>query len=304
MPGFVERPEPVHVPGLVHLHTGKVRDLYRNEAGELLMVASDRTSAFDWVLPTTIPDKGRILTALTAWWFDRLADLVPGHLLSTEPPPGAPDDWQGRVMVCRPLRMIPVECVARGYLAGSGLTEYRRDRTVCGLALPPGLVDGSELPAPLFTPTTKGEVGEHDVHVTYEDVARETGAETAARLRQTTLAVYGRARDLARDRGLILADTKFEFGRAGDGGPDEPLVLADEVLTPDSSRYWRKDEWEPGRTQKPYDKQYIRDWLSSPESGWSPAGDVPPPELPPHVVEQTRARYAEAYRLLTGSPWE
>src|SRR5690606_1375664 len=197
---------------------------------------------YDWVLSTEIPDKGRILTKLSLWWFDRLADLVDNHVLSTDPPPGAPADWEGRTMTVRALRMIPVEAVARGYLTGSGLVEYQQHRTVCGLALPPGLVDGSELPAPIFTPATKAAVGDHDENVSYEEVARQVGAETAAQLRQTTLAAYTRARDIARDRGIILADTKFEFGRAGTGSPDEPLVLADEVLTPDSSRFWRKDE--------------------------------------------------------------
>ncbi|HEX5568670.1 MAG TPA: phosphoribosylaminoimidazolesuccinocarboxamide synthase, partial [Streptomyces sp.] len=176
MSGFVEKPEPTQVPGLVHLHTGKVRELYRNEAGDLVMVASDRISAYDWVLPTEIPDKGRILTQLSLWWFDRLSDLIPHHVLSTEPPEGAPADWAGRTLVCTSLRMVPVECVARGYLTGSGLAEYRQTRTVCGLALPEGLVDGSELPAPVFTPATKAEVGEHDENVPYEEVARRTGS--------------------------------------------------------------------------------------------------------------------------------
>ncbi|SFD15468.1 phosphoribosylaminoimidazolesuccinocarboxamide synthase [Streptomyces aidingensis] len=309
MPGFVEKPEPVEVPGLEHVHTGKVRDLYRDGDGNLVMVASDRVSAYDWVLPTGIPDKGRILTRLSLWWFEQLADLAPAHVLSTDVPPGAPADWAGRVMVCRALRMIPVECVARGYLTGSGLAEYRRDRTVCGLALPEGLTDGSELPAAIFTPATKAEVGDHDENVSHEEVARRVGAETAALLRQTTLALYTRARDIARDRGLILADTKFEFGweedGTGDGGSGAPrLVLADEVLTPDSSRFWRLDEWQPGRPQKPYDKQYIRDWLASPASGWDRHGNQPPPPLPGEVVAHTRARYTEAYRLLTGLPWD
>jgi phosphoribosylaminoimidazole-succinocarboxamide synthase len=309
VPGFVDKPEPAQVPGLVHLHTGKVRDLYRNEAGELVMVASDRVSAYDWVLPTEIPDKGRILTRLSLWWFDQLADLVDNHVLSTDPPAGAPDDWAGRVVTVRPLRMIAVEAVARGYLTGSGLAEYRRHRTVCGLALPEGLEDGSELPAAIFTPTTKAPVGEHDQSISYEDVAREVGPETAAQLRQTTLAAYNRAREIARDRGIVLADTKFEFGRAespdGDAdGTAGPLVLADEVLTPDSSRFWRKSEWQPGRQQKPYDKQIIRDWLASPASGWDHTGDTPPPPLPHEVVTHTRARYAEVYRLLTGLPWD
>jgi phosphoribosylaminoimidazole-succinocarboxamide synthase len=311
--GFVHKPEPVQVPGLVHLHTGKVRDLYQNEAGDLVMVASDRISAYDWVLPTEIPDKGRILTRLSLWWFEHLADLAPHHVLSTELPAGAPGDWEGRTLVCRSLRMVPVECVARGYLAGSGLAEYRESRTVCGLALPPGLTDGSELPAPIFTPATKAEVGEHDENVSYEEVAHRVGPETAAQLRQTTLAVYQRARDIARERGIILADTKFEFGFAGassdedanEGGDgEEQLVLADEVLTPDSSRFWPAADYEPGRTQPSFDKQYVRDWLTSPASGWDRASEEPPPELPTEVVERTRAKYAEAYRLLTGHHFE
>lgn len=299
MSGFVVKPEPVQVAGLEHLHTGKVRDLYQNEAGDLVMVASDRTSAYDWVLPTDIPDKGRILTRLSLWWFDLLKDLVPNHVISTDVPAGAPADWAGRTMVCRSLSMIPVECVARGYLAGSGLTEYERDRTVCGVALPEGLVDGSELPAPIFTPATKAEVGEHDENVPYEEVARRVGAETAAELRQTTLAVYGRARDVARERGIVLADTKFEFGRDTQG----TLVIGDEVLTPDSSRFWPADQWEPGHAQPAFDKQFIRDWLTSPDSGWDRRGEQPPPPLPPLIVEQSRERYLEAYERLTGTSW-
>ncbi|MBB4893884.1 phosphoribosylaminoimidazole-succinocarboxamide synthase [Streptomyces olivoverticillatus] len=298
MSGFVEKPKPAEVPGLVHLHTGKVRDLYRNEAGELVMVATDRMSAYDWVLPTEIPDKGRILTQLSLWWFDRLADLVPHHVLSTELPPGAPADWAGRTLICRALDMVPVECVARGYLTGSGLAEYRQTRTVCGLALPEGLEDGSELPSPIFTPATKAAVGEHDENVSYEEAARQVGAETAARLRQATLAVYSRAREIARDRGIILADTKFEFGF-----DDGDLVLADEVLTPDSSRFWPADSWQPGRPQPSFDKQYIRDWLTSPAAAWDRHGEQPPPPLPDEVVERTSAKYAEAYERLTGVKW-
>jgi phosphoribosylaminoimidazole-succinocarboxamide synthase len=299
MSGFVDKPEPLQVPGLVHLHTGKVRELYQNAAGELVMVASDRTSAYDWVLPTEIPDKGRILTQLSLWWFELLADLVPNHVISTELPEGAPAGWAGRTMVCRPLRMIPVECVARGYLAGSALAEYQEDRTVGGLGLPDGLVDGSELPGPIFTPATKAAVGEHDENVSYEEVARQVGAETAAQLRQATLAIYSRARHIAWNRGLVLADTKFEFGY----DDRDTLVLGDEVLTPDSSRYWPADRWEPGHPQPSFDKQFIRDWLTSEASGWDPRSEQPPPPLPPEIVEQSRARYVEAYERLTGSSW-
>ncbi|THA25611.1 phosphoribosylaminoimidazolesuccinocarboxamide synthase [Streptomyces sp. RKND-216] len=304
MSGFVHKPEPVQVPGLVHLHTGKVRDLYQNEAGDLVMVASDRISAYDWVLPTPIPDKGRILTQLSLWWFENLTDLVPHHVLSSDLPDGAPADWEGRTLVCRSLRMVPVECVARGYLAGSGLLEYEKTRTVCGLALPEGLQDASELPAAIFTPATKAEVGEHDENVSYEEVARRVGVETAAQLRQTTLAVYARARDIARERGIVLADTKFEFGFAEGPDGEQELVLADEALTPDSSRFWPADTWQPGRPQPSFDKQYVRDWLSGPESGWDRHGEQPPPELPAEVVARTRAKYAEAFRLLTGHPFE
>jgi phosphoribosylaminoimidazole-succinocarboxamide synthase len=296
--GFVEKPEPVQVPGLTHLHTGKVRDLYRNADGDLVMVASDRMSAYDWVLPTEIPDKGRVLTQLSLWWFEQLADLCPNHVLSTDLPAGAPADWAGRTTVVRSLRMVPVECVARGYLTGSGLAEYRQTRTVCGLALPEGLSDGSELPAPIFTPATKAEVGEHDENVSFEEVARQVGPETAAELRQLTLAVYRRARDLARGRGIILADTKFEFGFDGDR-----LVLADEVLTPDSSRFGPVDQWQPGRPQPSFDKQFVRDWLTSGASGWDRAAEVPPPELPQDVVAATRTKYIEAYERLTGAAW-
>ncbi|GAA2083918.1 phosphoribosylaminoimidazolesuccinocarboxamide synthase [Kitasatospora saccharophila] len=299
MSGFVTKPEPVQVPGLVHLHTGKVRDLYRDADGNLVMVASDRTSAYDWVLPNEIPDKGRVLTQLSLWWFERIADIVPNHVISTELPAGAPADWAGRTLVCRSLDMVPVECVARGYLAGSGLEEYRVSRTVCGVALPEGLDNGSELPGPIYTPALKAEVGEHDENVPYEETARRVGAELAATLRQTTLAVYSRARDIARDRGLILADTKFEFGLL-----DGELVIGDEVLTPDSSRFWPADAWEPGHDQPSFDKQIIRDWLTSSASGWDRKSENPPPRLPDEVVAHTRQRYIDAYEKLTGLPWK
>ncbi|MEU9114905.1 phosphoribosylaminoimidazolesuccinocarboxamide synthase [Streptomyces sp. NPDC048483] len=303
MSGFVEKPEPVQVPGLTHLHTGKVRDLYQNADGQLIMVATDRQSAYDWVLPTDIPDKGRVLTQLSLWWFDQLTDLVPHHVISTDVPAGAPADWEGRTLVCTSLAMVPVECVARGYLTGSGLAEYRQSRTVCGLALPEGLVDGSELPTPIFTPATKAAVGDHDENVSYEAVAHQVGAEVAAELRQTTLAIYRRARDIARERGIILADTKFEFGFDERPGGEKVLTLADEVLTPDSSRFWPADLWEPGRAQQSFDKQFVRDWLTSPAAAWDRTSEQPPPALPQDVVDRTRAKYIEAYERLTGLTW-
>jgi phosphoribosylaminoimidazole-succinocarboxamide synthase len=280
---------------LTHLHSGKVRDLYTTADGRLVMVASDRISAFDYILPTLIPDKGRILTALTEWWFERLADLVPNHLISTTDPV-IPAEWRGRAMLCRPLSMIAVEAVARGYLTGSGLLDYQADGSVCGVALPPGLVDGDRLPEPIFTPASKAELGAHDENVTYATVEASVGAGTAAELKALTLAIYERARAITEARGILLADTKFEFGRDDAG----TLVLGDEVLTPDSSRFWPAADWQPGRAQASYDKQYVRDWLLSAASGWNRAGAEPPPPLPDAVVEQTRARYVEAYEKLTG----
>jgi phosphoribosylaminoimidazole-succinocarboxamide synthase len=275
-----------------HLHSGKVRDLYEAPDGLLLMVASDRISAYDFVLPTPIPDKGRILTQLSLWWFERLADIVPHHVVSTDVPP----EHAGRALLCRRLAMYPVECVARGYLAGSGLAEYLAAGAVCGLPLPAGLVDGSALPEPVFTPATKAAMGEHDENVTFERVASTVGADTATELRDTTLAVYRRARDIAAERGIVVADTKLELGRDAEGR----LVLGDEVLTPDSSRFWPADQWQPGRPQPSYDKQFVRDWLTSPASGWDRASGEPPPPLPDDVVERTRAKYVEAYERLTG----
>src|SRR5690606_16197217 len=240
----------------------------------------------------------RLLTALSLWWFERLADLAPSHVLSDAPPPGAPADVKGRTMVCRRLDMVPVECVARGYLTGSGLAEYREGGAVCGVALPAGLEDGSRLDEPVFTPATKAEVGEHDENVSFEAVSAQVGAELAGELRELTLALYGRGREIAEERGVLLADTKFEFGRDAGGR----LVLADEVLTPDSSRFWPAEGWAPGRPQPSYDKQIIRDWLTSAESGWDRAADTPPPPLPDEVVERTRAKYVEVYERLTGTP--
>jgi phosphoribosylaminoimidazole-succinocarboxamide synthase len=291
-----EDPTSEPASGLTHVHSGKVRDLYRTADGRLLVVASDRISAFDHILATPIPDKGRILTAMTCWWFERLADVVANHLLSVDDPV-IPAQWRGRAMVCRPLQMVPVEAVARGYLTGSGLLDYRATGAVCGVALPPGLVDGDRLAEPIFTPAAKAQLGEHDENVDYDTVAATVGAETAARLRELTLAIYRRASDIAAERGILLADTKFEFGHDPDSGE---LVLGDEVLTPDSSRFWPADSWQPGRAQPSFDKQYVRDWLLSPASGWDRAADAPPPPLPDDVVAATRARYVEAYERLSG----
>jgi phosphoribosylaminoimidazole-succinocarboxamide synthase len=277
------------------VHSGKVRDLYETPDGDLLMVASDRISAFDFVLSSPIPDKGAILTQLSLWWFERLADLVPNHVLSTDVPPAV----AGRALVCRRLAMFPVECVARGYLAGSGLSDYLGSGSVCGVPLPAGLADGSELPEPIFTPASKADLGEHDENVTYDDVVATVGADDAAELRRLTLAVYGRGRDLARDRGIVVADTKLELGRA----PGGEIVLGDEVLTPDSSRFWPADTWQPGRPQPSYDKQFVRDWLTSPASGWDRYGGEAPPPLPDEVVARTREKYVEAYERLTGRTW-
>ena len=285
--------------GAVHLHSGKVRDLYRLDSGALLMVASDRISAFDFVLETTIPDKGEILTRMSLWWFDQLADLVPNHVRSTD----VPLEVAGRAFVCEELVMYPIECVARGYLTGSGLLDYRATGDVCGIALPEGLEDGSRLPSPIFTPASKAAMGEHDKNISFESVVDDVGETVAAELRDLTLAVYARAESLARERGIILADTKLEFGsrfNTGDGIGRGTTVLGDEVLTPDSSRYWPADDWQPGRTQPSYDKQIVRNWLTSPASGWDRSSDAPPPPLPDDVVALTRARYVEAYERLTG----
>jgi phosphoribosylaminoimidazole-succinocarboxamide synthase len=275
-----------------HIHSGKVRDLYELPDGNLLMVASDRISAYDFVLEPGIPDKGEVLTRLSLWWFEQLADLVPNHMVSTD----VPDEVRGRGLVVERLDMFPVECVARGYLTGSGLVEYEKSGTVCGIPLPDGLRDADRLANPIFTPTTKAPVGEHDEAMTYADVVESVGDDRAAELRDLTLRGYGRGESIARERGIILADTKFEFGARADG----TVVLADEVLTPDSSRFWPADQWEPGRPQPSFDKQFVRDWLTSPESGWSKASGEPPPDLPEHIVEKTRARYVEAYERLTG----
>ncbi|MFC5727361.1 MULTISPECIES: phosphoribosylaminoimidazolesuccinocarboxamide synthase [Nocardioides] len=291
-------PPAPELPGARHLHSGKVRDLYEvtegPHTGKLLMVASDRLSIFDFVLETTIPDKGEILTRMSLWWFEQLAELVPNHVVSTD----VPEDVRGRAVVCERLDMFPVECVARGYLTGSGLLDYHATGEVCGIPLPAGLEDGSRLPAPIFTPATKADLGDHDENVDFAAVAVAVGAETAVELRDLTLRVYGRAEEIARERGIILADTKFEFGTARGGSG--AIVLADEVLTPDSSRYWPADDWQPGRAQPSYDKQIVRNWALSPESGWDKASGEAPPPLPQAVIERTRSRYIEAYERLTG----
>ena len=293
------------IPGAAHIHSGKVRDLY-TYGDDLLMVASDRISAYDFVLTPGIPDKGEILTRMSLWWFEQLADIVPNHVISPPlagnsvraggAPTKVPDEVAGRALICERLDMFPVECVARGYLAGSGLADYEATGSVCGIALPAGLVDGSRLPRTIFTPATKADLGEHDENVDFDQVVATVGRESAEALRDLTLAVYGRAEEIARERGIILADTKFEFGAR----PDGTIVLADEVLTPDSSRFWPADQYEPGHAQPSFDKQFVRNWLVSPESGWDRTSDTPPPALPPHIVEQTRTRYLEAYELLTG----
>ncbi len=298
---------PLTLPGWVHTYSGKVRDLYASAQDPqlVLVVASDRVSAYDHVLATPIPDKGAVLTALSLWWFERLEHEVAGpggealrhHVVSTE----VPQQVTGRAMVCRRLAMDPVECVARRYLTGSGLADYRATGAVCGVGLPPGLVDGSRLEAPIFTPATKASLGEHDENVDYESVVATVGPERAAALRGWTMAVYGVAERIAREAGILLADTKLEFGTDPVSGA---LTLGDEVLTPDSSRFWPAESWQPGRPQPSFDKQYVRDWLTSPASGWDRAGDQPPPPLPDDVVERTRERYLEAYRRLTGTGFD
>jgi phosphoribosylaminoimidazole-succinocarboxamide synthase len=278
-----------------HVYSGKVRELYETGDGVLLLVATDRISAFDYVLETEIPDKGKILTQLSLWWFEQLTDIVPNHLVDANIPP----EFAGRATACRRLNMIPVECVARGYLAGSGLAEYRESAEVCGVPLPAGLADGSRLPEPIFTPATKAPRGEHDENIPASAVAEIVGADAAAEIERITLAVYARGADLAARQGIIVADTKIELGFEADG----TLVLADEVLTPDSSRFWPADQWQPGRSQPALDKQYVRDWLTSPESGWDRHGGEEPPPLPEPVVERTRERYVKAYESITGRRW-
>ncbi|MCX6404041.1 MAG: phosphoribosylaminoimidazolesuccinocarboxamide synthase [Actinobacteria bacterium] len=283
-----------------HIYSGKVRDLFETPDGKLLFVASDRISAFDYVLPTEIPDKGRILTAMSLWWFDRLQGIVPNHIITTN----VPFAVNGRATICERLEMLPIECVARGYLTGSGLIDYKNVGSICGVGLPPGLVDGSRLPKPIFTPATKAAVGDHDENVTFDEVMTAIGQEEAQQLRRITMSIYQTAAEIALKRDIILADTKFEFGLGIKGANSNRIVLADEVLTPDSSRFWPAEQWVPGQAQPSYDKQFVRNWLLSEESGWDKNSGTTPPPLPDEVVEKTRERYVQAYETLTGKRFQ
>ncbi|HAT1328010.1 phosphoribosylaminoimidazolesuccinocarboxamide synthase [Corynebacterium striatum] len=284
-------------PGLSsykHLASGKVRDIYDVDENTLLMVVSDRISAYDHSLDPAIPDKGRVLTATSKFFFDSID--FPNHLAGPLDDERIPEEVLGRAMVVKKLDMLPFECVARSYLTGSGLKEYQESGTVCGIELPEGLSEASRLPEPIFTPATKAEQGEHDENVSFDAVVAKLGKERAEELRDATLRIYSEAARIAEEKGIILADTKFEFGLDENG----TLILADEVLTPDSSRYWPADTYEEGKVQPSFDKQYVRNWLTSPESGWDQAADTTPPHLPDDVVEATRARYVEAYERLSG----
>lgn len=274
------------------LHSGKIRDVYA-DGDDVLLVASDKVSVYDVVLPTPVPSKGKILTKLSLWWFDRLADVVPNHVISAT---DVPAQWAGRAIRCRRLDMLQVECIARGYLAGLGLDSYRATGVISGVPLPPGLAEGSKLPDPVFTPSTKATVG-HDEFITADEVAAQLGADLAAELRRITLEIYRRGAELAAQRGIIIADTKLEFGLTAGG----ELVLADELLTPDSSRFWSADDWEPGRPQRYLDKQFVRDW-SSTVSDWD--RKPPGPPIPDDIVEATRARYIEVYERITQTRWQ
>ena len=274
--------------GWTHLRSGKVRDLYTNGAGELLLVASDRISAFDYVLPTPIPNKGQVLTQLSLFWFELLKDVVPNHLITTD----VPMEVAGRAVIVKPLNMFPVECVARGYLTGSGWLEYQQTQSVCGIQLPSGLKDGSKLPEPIFTPARKAEMGDHDENIDFERTIEMIGLKDATALRALTLQLYSRAHDYAATKGIIVADTKFEFWTEVTG----TICLGDEALTPDSSRFWSAESWKPGGAQPSYDKQFVRDWLLS--SDWDRKSS--PPELPVEIVHKTQERYETAYSVLTG----
>jgi phosphoribosylaminoimidazole-succinocarboxamide synthase len=290
MSGFGATGAPVApaIDGWTHIRTGKVRDLYSNGDGEILLVASDRISAFDWVLPTEIPNKGAILTQISLFWFELLGDIVPNHIVSDD----VPDSVLDRAVIVQPLEMFQIECVARGYLTGSGLAEYTSRGTVCGNALPEGLVDGSKLNQAIFTPATKADIGDHDINIDFEKSTLIVGKGTAEDLRDLSLKLYETAADYALSRGIILADTKFEFGANSEGS----IIWGDEALTPDSSRFWELESWSPGKSQPSFDKQYLRDWLTS--TGWDKKS--PPPELPNEIIEKTAARYEEAFERITG----
>ena len=287
--GLAGAPPAPSINGWQHLRTGKVRDLYTNSQDEILLVASDRISAFDWVLPSEIPNKGAILTQLSLFWFELLEDIVPNHIVSDEVPAGVSD----RAVIVKPLEMFAIECVARGYLTGSGLAEYKDSQTVCGNLLPAGLVDGSKLPETIFTPATKAEIGDHDINIDFAAAAKVVGKADAEQLRDLTIKLYDTASEFANSRGIILADTKFEFGRDAEG----VITLGDEVLTPDSSRFWEAASWNPGSAPASFDKQFVRDFLTA--SGWDKKS--PPPELPAEIIEKTAARYEEAFFRITGN---
>jgi phosphoribosylaminoimidazole-succinocarboxamide synthase len=291
MSGFGAAGAPVApvIDGWKHIRTGKVRDLYSNGEGEILLVASDRISAFDWVLPSEIPNKGAILTQLSLFWFELLGDIAPNHIITEDVPKSVMD----RAVIVEPLKMFEIECVARGYLTGSGLVEYNENSAVCGNALPSGLVDGSQLPESIFTPATKAAVGDHDINIDFASATKIVGEDSAAKLRELTLKLYDTAAEYSRERGIILADTKFEFGTNAEG----VITLGDEALTPDSSRFWELDGWAPGKSQPSFDKQFVRDWLIS--SGWDKKS--PPPELPQEIIEKTATRYEEAFERITGT---
>ena len=280
------------IDGWTHFQSGKVRDLYRDANGEILLVASDRISAYDWIMPTVIPDKGAILTKLSLFWFEKLSEITSHHVISNEVPAAV----KGRAIICKPLTIFPVECVVRGYLAGSGWVEYQKNSEVCGVPLISGLLDGSKLAEPIFTPATKAAVGDHDENISLEQAKEIVGEEIGEELSARSIKIYNFANEFARERGIIIADTKFEFGRDENG----VIHLADEVLTPDSSRFWPLSSWKPGSTQLSYDKQFLRDWLTA--SGWDRSS--PPPELPEEIVEKTRERYLEAYFTITGEKFK
>jgi phosphoribosylaminoimidazole-succinocarboxamide synthase len=300
-------PSPLALPGYAPVYSGKVRELYAPidestgvaRQDQLLLVATDRISAYDYILDSEIPDKGKVLTQLSLWWFDQLTDIIPNHVISTQ----VPESVAGRAVLVQRLDMVPVECIGRAYLTGSGLTEYDQTSSVCGIPLPPGLEDGSLLPSPIFTPTTKAPIGEHDQPMTFAQVETQVGIPLAARVRDLTIAILGRGNEIAADRGILLADTKVEFGLDAsrpDAAGNPTIVLADEVLTPDSSRFWPAASWHPGRAQVSYDKQFVRDWLTSGASGWDRSSGETPPALPDNIIEATRSKYIEAFESLTG----